>query len=192
MATPRTTQQIQPPKLNCRRPDDFPAFVAANDKLTDLQTRLHFKEAEVREADKHPQEPFSRVEADARAILDGGVATLEAAPDLSLLRREVETLRRAIELQSGIVQRERQAMAREIAKDLAAQDRELIGAYISAQQAALDAYAAMLALRGSAASICGTDCLPPFALNAMKKLVHDTNFREFVTFTADYLQGGAK
>ena len=188
MATPRVT--LKPPaKLDCRQPDDFPGFVEALEKLTDLQSQRELLEVEFRKADlAAAKNPPNSIDQEARALLNAESAD-DDVPDLAAMRRELEVYRRAIEMQADVLNQQRSVMAREISRDLADEHRALIKSFIAKQHEATTAYQKLLELRSSANALTGTETLPPYAINAQKQLVFVTECKDFESRTSEYLKG---
>ena len=191
MAIPRRIQP-EPIKLSCRTQADFPSFLAAADKLTDLQTTLGMQETEYRELENIPPRARpSEIDIHARALLAGAAVAVDTVPDIADLRREIAVTRRAIQFQEGILEQERGVMARAIAQDLAADHRALMSEFIAKQNAANAAFDAIKNLRVAADSLTGTETLPRYDLDPQRRLIYVTAVQVFADCSTEYREGRA-
>jgi hypothetical protein len=191
MAIPRKIAAVQPaPKLACRQPGDFPAFQAAAEKVADLQQRKAIKQMEVRaDEDKPVGDRSSRVRLMARSLVDDVPVCLDIAPDLRALREELEVLELAEQMATRQLDSARQAMARELAKDLAPTHRSLLQDFFDKQAAANEAHDAIRAFAGAATALAGCEVLPEYGVDGYKVLVFRTAVELFRTCSADYVKG---
>jgi hypothetical protein len=190
MAIPRKIAAVLPaPKLVCRQPQDFLGFQAAANKLADLQQRKAIKEVEWRALDGRPEsDRASRIGLKARSLVDDVPVCVDIASDLRALREELETFDLATEMATRKLNNERQAMAREVSKDLAPTHKALLRDFFEKQDQAIAVYDAIRAFSGAAITLVGCEVLPEYWMDPYKFLVYRTGFELFKNSSADYLK----
>jgi hypothetical protein len=113
--------------LNVKQLRDFPQYAAAQERLAELQQREGELRRQIEDASRPVGNAAVGLEAEAAALIAGDEAPESYRANADELRHELAVVRKAVELQRGIVAEQRIIASREIATAELPRYRQVVG-----------------------------------------------------------------